>query len=224
MKRIALILTLCAAGLPGWADEARRLITVTGEGQVQMAPDMALISLGVTHQAPEAQVAMAQATEAAAAVLARLKEAGIAPRDVQTSQVNLWPVYSERSSGTPQTDGFRAELTMSVRVRDLSALSGILAAVAQDGANRFSGLQFALSQPQEAEDAARQVAVADALRKARLYAQAAGGSVGQVVSISESGEGNYPQMRMAADQGSGAAIAEGELTISEQVTVVIELR
>lgn len=224
MKRIALIVALCAAGLPGWASEAR-LITVTGQGQVQMAPDMALISLGVTHQAADAQDAMTQAAEAAAAVLARLTQAGIAAKDVQTSQVSLSPVYSSRSSGPQKVEGFRASLSMSVRVRDLSALGGILGAVVQDGANRFSGLQFALAQPQEAEDAARQAAVADALRKAQLYAQAAGGAVGQVVSITENGGGGYPQMRMAAaDSVAGIPIAEGELTISDQITMEIELR
>lgn len=227
MKRIALIVALCVTALPGWAEQTRRLITVTGEGVVRMVPDMALISVGVTHQDAEAGAAMTRTSEATAALLKRLKDSGIESRDMQTSQVSLSPVYANRAAnGEPQIQGYRAGLMMSVRVRDLQALGGILSAVVEDGANRFSGLSFVLSEPQTAEDAARKAAVAEALRKARLLAGAAGASLGDVVSISENGGGGYPEMRMAAasDRMMDVPIAEGELDIRQSVTLVIELR
>lgn len=225
MKQFVLAMVMGLAAVPGWADDARRQITVTGQGAVQMAPDMAVISLGVTHQDKDAARAMARASEGAAAVLKRLEAQGVEGRDMQTSSVNLSPVYSSRSSNVPQVvEGFRAGLMMTVRVRDLDALGGILGAVVQDGANRFSGLHFALSDPQTAEDAARAKAVKDALRKAALYAQAADVELGQVVSINENGGGGYPQMRMAeAARMSDVPIAEGELNISQSVTLVIAL-
>ncbi|MBA86184.1 SIMPL domain-containing protein [Thalassobius sp. S69A] len=225
MKRIALMIALMGAALPAMADEIQRQITVTGEGTVQMAPDMAVISLGVTHQDKDAARAMARASGAAADVLERLSTMGIAARDVQTSSVTLSPIYTRRKDAGPmEIEGFRAGLSMSVRVRDLPKLGAVLGAVVQDGANQFSGLQFALSQPQEAQDAARKDAVADALRKAGLYAQAAGASLGDVLQISENGGYSAPKMRMAADMAESVPIAEGELNISQSVTLVIELK
>ena len=224
MKRIALMIALCGAALPVWAEQARQ-ITVTGQGVVTAAPDMATISLGVTHQDKDVAQAMARASQAAAAMIKRLNDMGVDARDVQTSQVTLSPVYSNRSSESPQVDGFRAGLMMMVRVRDLDQLGTVLGAVVQDGANRFSGLQFGLSAPQQAEDAARIAAVAEALRKAELLAKAAGASLGDVISISEFGGGGAPLMRMAAaDMKAGdVPIAEGELAISQSVNLVIEL-
>lgn len=225
MKRVLLAVMLCGAAVPGWADQMQRLITVTGEGAVQAVPDMAMISVGVSHQDRDAAAAMAQASTAAAEVLNRLTALGVGPADMQTSQVNLSPVYGSRSSGdTVQIDGFRAELTMQVRVRDLPALGRILGAVVQDGANQFSGLQFGLLAPEAAQDAARQAAVAEALRKAQILAQAAGVNLGQVVSISENGGGGgMPMMRMAADSMADVPIAQGELTMRQSVTLVIAL-
>lgn len=224
MKRIALMIALMGAALPAAAAELQRQIIITGEGAVQMAPDMAVISLGVTHQSKDAAQAMSMASEAAAQVLERLSGMGIAARDVQTSSVDLSPVYSRRKDSGPMViEGFRAGLSMSVRVRDLPKLGAVLGAVVQDGANQFSGLHFALSKPQEAEDAARKEAIADALRKATLYAQAAGVSLGDVLQISESGGYHAPKMRMAADMAESVPIAEGELNIGQSVTLVIEL-
>lgn len=226
MKAWVLTMALCSAALPAWAEGVARQITVMGEGIVHTVPDIAVISVGVTQQDKDAATAMARASQAAGAVLAKLRDLGIEPRDLQTSQIDLSPVYTHRQNEEPSIDAYRASLELTVRVRDLPALGGILGAVVQDGANRFSGLHFSVSDRQAAEDAARAAAVADALRKAGLLAQAAGVKLGPVVSIQENGGGGgVPMMRMAADMApSPVPVAEGEVALQQSVTLVIELQ
>jgi uncharacterized protein YggE len=201
-----------------------RQITVTGQGIVHTVPDMATLSLGVEHQHGDAGTAMAQSSAAMAAMLERLAAYGIAARDVQTGQVNLSPVYSHRSNDQPRIEGFRAVQSVTVRVRDLDSLGQVMGAVLQDGANRFSGLRFGVQQPGPLQDQARKAAVAEALRKAALYADAAGVTLGDVQSIAETArQSNPPMMRMAADMAEAVPIAEGELSLTQEVTLVIAL-
>lgn len=224
----AVILSLILP-LPALAEAPVPTLTVTGQGRVATAPDMATISLGVTAQAKAAADAMAQVSSGTADMIAALKGAGIASADLQTSGLNLNPLWKNRSynSGeTPQIDGFVASNTVTVRVRDLAALGGILDRVVGLGANTFSGLRFGLQQPEPAEDDARRAAVADAMRKARLYAEAAGIELGHVLSISESG-GYAPQPLMleaAAMRSMGDVPVEaGEVSVNASVTMVFLL-
>lgn len=201
-----------------------RQITVTGQGTIATVPDMAMITLGVIHQDKDAAQAMQRSSAAVSAVLSQLIAMGVEKRDVQTGQVSLSPIYTHRGNNVPPViEGFRASLSLNVRVRDLDALGSILGAVLADGANQFSGLQFGLETPGPLQDQARQAAVADALRKAQLYADAADVTLGDVLSISENGGREYPQMRMAADMAEAIPIAEGELSVSQSVTLVIGL-
>ncbi len=110
-------------------------------------------------------------------------------------------------------------------MRALEDLGQIMGAVLADGANRFSGLQFGVQTPGPLQDQARQAAVTEALRKARLYADAAGVTLGDVLTISETAARNNPPiMRMAADMAESVPIAEGELSLTQSVTMVIELK
>lgn len=222
---LALVFAAVAVPDGGQASQpSPKQITVTGEGVVHSVPDMAVITLGVIHQHADAAQAMAQSSTAAQAILDRLSGFGIAARDVQTGQVNLSPVYSRQTNGKPVViEGFRAALSLNVRVRDLDDLGEVMGAVLRDGANQFSGLRFGLQTPGPQEDAARKAAVAEALRKAQLYADAAGVSLGDILSISEHSGRTSPQMRMAAEMASAVPIAEGELSVSQSVTLVIEL-
>jgi uncharacterized protein YggE len=100
-----------------------------------------------------------------------------------------------------------------------------MGAVLEDGANRFSGLNFGVQVPGPLQDQARQAAVAEALRKAQLYADAAGVELGEVMSISENtAQYGPPMARMAADMAEAVPIAEGELSLSQSVTLVIALK
>ena len=211
-----------------WAEPVERRITVTGEGRIEAAPDMATITLGVTHEAKEARDAMQATSEAVAKVLERLAAMGIAPRDLQTRQLSLNPLWSDSSvSGRDRRriTGFVASNTVMVRVRDLAALGGVLDAVIEDGANDFNGLRFGLQDSAPLMDEARQRAVADAMDRAKLLAGAAGVTLGPVLSIDEHGGGSVaPMAEMAMRMSAaGAPVAAGELTITANVAMVFAI-
>ncbi len=209
------------------AGATERLITVTGEGQVAAAPDMATVSLGVTSEAKTSAEAMADNAAQMQKMLDSLTAAGIAAEDVQTNGLSLSPRWSQPApnSGEREISGFIARNSVMVRVRELGALGDVLGASVDQGANQLNGLSFGLSDPKEKTDAARRDAVIDARAKAMLYAEAAGVDLGDVVSISE--QGSYaPRPRMmetAAMARDSIPIAEGEVTVSATVTIVYEI-
>lgn len=201
-------------------------ITVTGQAEVSAAPDMAVVTLGVTTEAKTAAQAMALNSRDLDRVFAALKTAGIAARDMQTSGLSLGPRWSRPTEGAArQVVGFAAVNNVTVRVRKLDALGGVLDGLVKAGANTIDGLQFSLSSPGPLQDAARAQAVKDAHRKAALMAEAAGVKLGRVLSISESGSGPrpLPMLRMAAAGASPVPIAGGEVSFSADVTVTYAL-
>ncbi len=223
----AIVIWACLAGT-AWAQEMR-VITVTGEGRIEAVPDMATISLGVTHEAAQADAAMALTSAAVRAVIDRLTGAGIAARDMQTSGLSLQPLWENRVSSSdapPRIAGFVARNGVTVRVRDLTGLGGILDMVVQDGANTFNGLQFGLQAPDPVEAEARAAAVRDAMARAAQLAQAAGVTLGPVQSISQQGQGRGPVMMemSAASRSMGdVPVAPGELSIDAQVSMVFAI-
>ncbi|WP_282059464.1 SIMPL domain-containing protein [Roseobacter litoralis] len=227
MKNLIVALVFVLGTVPAvWAD-ADRVITTMGQGVVEAVPDMATINLGVTNEARLAGDALRLTSDAVAAVLAQLNEAGIAPRDMQTQGVSLQPVWNRRNpeNETPRITGFVARNTLTIRVRDLDTLGGILDRVVQDGANTFNGLQFSIQDPEPAIAAARQDAVKDAIAKAEQLAEAAGVALGPVQSISESGGGGRPVvMEMAsARMASDVPVAAGEVSLTARVSMVFEI-
>lgn len=216
-----------ASDLPGQMQDLRR-ITVTGEGRVSAAPDMATITLGVTHADPEAQIAMAEVSARVAAMLDGLKSAGVAPEDLQTQRLTLGPLWSGRGSSggaDPEITGFSASNMVTARIRDLDALGRILDAVLQDGANGFQGLGFGLQDPAPLLDEARRAAVADAQARAALLAEAAGVTLGPVLRITDSVDAAQPHMRMeaAAMRSAPVPIEAGEVSLSATVTMVFAI-
>lgn len=219
---------ICAlAGGAAWAEDTARRITVSGEGQVEAAPDMATITLGVTNEAREAKAAMEATSDAVARVLERLSSLGIAPRDLQTRELSLSPVWSDRGAAGEERrriTGFVASNTVLVRVRDLTALGGILDAVISDGANDFNGLRFGIQEPDPLMDAARRRAVADAMAQAELLAEAAGVELGPVMSISAHGGGRpAPMAEAMRSSAAGVPVAAGEVTVSANVSMVFAI-
>lgn len=227
MIRTTMILAAALWCLPlvAAAEEIERRLTVTGEGRVEAAPDMATISLGVTAEARTAAEAIRANSAAMQAVFARLQDAGIAERDLQTSNFSVNPRW-ERTTTTnaaPRIAGFVAQNMLTVRVRDLATLGGTLDAVAQDGANAFSGLSFGLQNPEPLQDAARAAAVADARRKATLLAEAAGVTLGPLLMIDEADGGGRPTLMVAEARMAAAdavPVAAGELTMTARVRLV----
>lgn len=228
-KAMAIIGVLATMASPLWADDARQAqLTVTGQGVAEVVPDMARISLGVTQQAATAGDALEAVAQVSSAIFARLEAVGIAPRDMQSTQVNLSPQYdyNRNSDQPPKLVGFNANTMVTVQVRDLSGLGPIMTAVTQDGANQLNGLQFDLQDRGPAEDTARAEAVKDAMARARVLAEAAGLKLGSVLSIHEGGGQisplRYGGMELASAR-SDMPIAAGELEIGTSVTMVFEL-
>ncbi|MBJ3762092.1 SIMPL domain-containing protein [Maribius pontilimi] len=233
-KSAALILTLSLAmGLtPAHAqDEATRaapLLEVTGEGSVSAVPDMATIRLGVVAEAVIAGEAVSAMEGPMTALLGRLQSLGIDPRDIQTSTLRLSPVYADRppeGDGAPRIERYEASSDVSVQVRDLDLLGAILDEAVGAGSNRFDGLSFGLADPTEVRDAALAAAMADALRKAAILADAAGVQLGPLVRVVEQGGSRPPQpMMMETTMDRSAAVAPGEVETDARVMVQFALQ
>ncbi|WP_353472986.1 SIMPL domain-containing protein [Salipiger sp. H15] len=220
----ATCLALVAPAIASAQDAPLPRITVTGEGEVAATPDMATVSLGITAENAEAGAAMDEASRVAEALLARLDELGIAANDRQSSDIWLRPVWSDGSEGAARgITGFEAGNQLSVRVRDLDRLGEVLGAVLDDGANQLSGLTFGLQEPKPVMEEARRDAVADAMDKARVLAEAAGVTLGPVISIAEAGGGFAPAPMMEMARSAKVPVAAGETVVSTQVTMVFEL-
>jgi uncharacterized protein YggE len=222
-----IICTVLAAGLalagPVSAQEVPRQITAMGSSQVDVAPDRATITAGVETQAPTAAEALAANSEAMAAVFGALEAAKVERRDMQTSQLNLAPVYEpfrEGAEAPPKVVAFQASNMVTVVVRDLGSLGGLVDALAGAGANRLYGIAFDVAEPRPSVDAARREAVADARAKAELYAEAAGVALGPVVTIRESVGMGGPEPLRAKAAMEAAPVAEGTVTLTADVEVV----
>jgi uncharacterized protein YggE len=235
----ALLMAAAVAGLFGGAmagaqaqDTAHeRLLTVSGEGTVRAAPDMALITLGVVSEAEAAREALSANSQSMNRILDALKASGMEPRDLQTSGFSVEPIYSQPPADQdasapfePEIVGYRVRNNLTLRIRDLSRVGALLDQVVTLGANSISGPTFTLDDPTPIEDEARRAAIGDALRKSKLYAEAADIVLGPIFRIEE-GYIQPPQplagdmmMRMEAAP-SPVPIEGGELTFQAQVSV-----
>lgn len=234
MRRLAALVPFAlAAGLalPAYAGT----ITIEGRGEVMAAPDMAMITSGVTTQGATAREALDANTAAMAELIAELKAAGIEARDIQTSGFSVNPNYvytDERDANgytlPPKINGYQVANTVNVTVRDLEALGSILDKSVTVGANTVNGVTFAVADPSELYNKARRAAFADAREKAELYAEVAGTDLGELESISETQGFNPPQpypMYARAEMAADAAVPveAGELTFAINVNVQWEL-
>ena len=232
MRRILLVAGLALAlPLAAAAEERRPQMTVQGVGQVSVSPDIATVSVGVVAEARTADAALAANTELMTGVFETLGAAGIEPEDIRTTAISLAPKWHYPGSGEERIQrivGFTANNAVEIRVRDLARLGEVLDSVVRSGANRVNAIRFGLDDPTAAEDEARRAAVADALRKARLYAEAAGVTLGRVMEIAETGmhqPGPRPMFEAAmARDAAPVPVAEGELTVRADVSVLFALK
>ncbi|WP_246662957.1 SIMPL domain-containing protein [Pseudolabrys sp. FHR47] len=227
MSRHALSLMIVACTLatpimPAAARAAERSITVTGEATVSVAPDNANIRLGVTSQGKNAREASETNARQMTNVLAAIKEAGVADRDVQTSRLSLQPQYEQGKAGPARLLGFQVTNQITIRIREIDKFPGILDRAIAAGANEMSGIEFVVSEQSKLLDQARDDAVSDARRKAELYAKAAGVKLGPVTSITEEGS-SPPRPVVQAMRASAVPVAPGEQLLRAAVSVTFEL-
>ena len=207
-------------------------LSVSGEGRVAAAPDMATVSLAVSRETETASEALRATSEAMAEVLAALREAGLEERDVQTTDVSLSPVYERDSSIRPERErptivGYAARNGISVRVRDLDLLGEVLDRTVDLGVNEGGGLVFGNSEVDALQSEARALAVGDAVARAEAMAAAAGVELGRLVSLQEGGGFVPPprpfETRMAAAEAVAVPIAAGESETVARVNAVFEI-
>jgi uncharacterized protein YggE len=223
MKRIAHrgLLALAASVLltaPARAEGLPPAISVTGEATVSVPPDLAEVEAGVTSDAKTAREASETNNATMGKLLLALKAAGIDARDIQTSRLSLQPQNAPNRAGSDAITGYRASNRVTVRLRDVSKVAGTIDMLVGAGANDIGGINFMVSQASKLLDDARTQAVADARRKAEIYAKAAGVTLGAPLVISEEGSpGPMPFRKMMGGMAAATPVAQGEETL--QVTV-----
>lgn len=225
--RLAASIWMFCAGL-AVAQMQEQGIIVTGEGRISAVPDMATITLGVRENADTAKEAMGKVTTSVAGILEKLDALGVVAKDRQTSRFYLNPVYNNYASAdgnSRRVTGYEAGNAVTVTVRDLTRLGDLLDAVIEIGANDFNGLSFGLQDPVPALAQARQLAVTDAVNRAKQLAEAASLSLGTVVRMTENSQGGAPMAMEMASMRSGTAdaIAGGEVDVQAQVTMVFAI-
>ena len=223
--RLSLLAALLTLPLSAQAQSEQKLpsVSVTGEASISKAPDIAILQAGVTSQAKTARDAMSASAKLMTAVLASLKDSGIAENDIQTSRLSLQPIR-EPNKNPANIIAVEASSLLTVRLRDINKSADVLDKMINAGANAVTGISFDVSEPSKLLDQARADAITDARRKAEIYAKAAGVSLGRPLSISE-GHISRPKMQDYAMRAAPAAmpIQAGEEKIGITVQVSYEL-
>lgn len=240
MKRRHLPLLLAAAmAIPQFAiaQESPRSapprIVVVGEGEASIAPDMAILTLAVLREANTAREALDASNASMADVIASMKEAGVEPRDLQTSglQINPRHVYPQNGSGEqPRIAGYQVANTLTVRVRDVEKLGNLIDKAVTLGVNQGGSIVFTNDDPSAARTEARKRAVRDAVERATTLAEAADVKLGTIIEMSEQSmnpppmpyDGRAYRMEVAAD--ASVPVEAGENVYRVQVTVTFELK
>jgi uncharacterized protein len=215
---------------PGAASVASRTITVDGVGVVSGIPDTASLSLGVNVQGPSAADVMQRVNTKAGALIDTLTAAGVAKADIQTGYVSVWPQYRD---GSQDVNGYWASNSVNATIHDVSRAGPVIDAATEavgDGVT-LGGISFSIDDTSDLYGQARQKAVDEAKHRATQLAQAAGTSVGIVLSMNESVQSTpyaaYDRgMATSATTLAGAAptpIEPGSQELQLRVQVVFEL-
>ncbi|WP_026618972.1 uncharacterized protein M728_002162 [Ensifer sp. WSM1721] len=220
-------------GRPEGIRGRQAVIKVSGEGRSTTAPDMAILQLSVVKDAKTAREALDANNKAMEDVLAALKQSGIAERDLQTSGFSIMPQYNypqnnDGGNRPPELVGYQVVNGVSVRVRDLTKLGEVLDKSVTLGVNQGGGIEFTNDKPDAVITEARKAAVADAINKARVLAEAAGVSLGRLIEIAEQPDRPEPipvARSMAKEFAADAvpvATGENAYNVTVNVTFAIE--
>ena len=229
---VALSLMLAATVVPGLvrADDDKdhkRTISLAAAGSIKTAPDKVDISTGVTTRAPTAKEALAKNSAAMGQVIDALNGEGLDSKDIQTTNFSVQPVYEERKEGrSPAIISYQVTNSVRITVHDIGKLGQILDEVVNLGANDVGSIEFGVSEPEALKNEARKRAMSEAIANAKLYAEAVGGTLGKVLTISED-EGaivaryaSPAPMEMAAKT---VPVEAGTTTVEVRVHVTFEL-
>lgn len=232
-RSLLLAATLASSlSMTAFAEEQKltRTISISGHGEVRVVPDTAIVTSGVLTFAATAREAMNANTAAMKTIMTTLATAKIAQRDIQTSNFMVNPRYDYGQGGNqqPKAIGYDVSNNVTIMVRKVEDLGGLLDGLISAGSNQINGVTFQVADPGAAEDKARIAAVNDASRKAKLYADAATISLGSIISLNESQAIQQPTpmfaKNTAAESSSDVPVAQGEQAISVDVNIVWEIK
>lgn len=204
-------------------------LDVSATGEVSRVPDIAIVSAGVVTRSTSASGAIQENAERMERVRAALRRAGLAERDIQTSNISLNPEYRYGENQPPQLVGYTASNQLSVRFRDIRNTGRILDALVAQGANQINGPSLTIDRPEAALDEARTRAVVAGRARAELYARALGMRVVRLLSVSEGGGHSVPPpmpvaMTMDARGAAETKIDPGQQRLQVSVAMSFELR
>ena len=204
-------------------------ITVSGEGKVTGTPDLAVISLGISTIQPTVAAARDQAATTMQALIDSVKANSVAEKDIQTTQLSIYPQYDYSMGGSGKLVGYQITNTVNVKVRDINKTSDVLdAAVAAGGdMTQVQNISFTIDDPTTLKDQAREEAVNDAKARAQRLADTAGVKLGDPISISETSPTPYTyndRAVMAPATGASTPIEAGELDVDLTVQVVFAIQ
>jgi len=199
-------------------------IVVSGTGRVAVEPDVAELRLGVAISRETVAEARSEAAATMSAILAAIREAGVAERDIRTAMLSVQPRYDYRDGQAPALAGYDLSNVVEVTVRELAAVGDVIDGSLRAGATSLDGLAFQVAEPSAPEAAARTAAVADARAKAEVLAAAAGIRIAGVADIVEGGAPpSFPlakaaRMSLAADSGTPVAAGTTDVVVTVTVT------
>ena len=209
------------------------VLTVSAQGESRVAPDEATVRLGVSAQAPTAREAQDQVSRTAGAILEAVRRLGIPADRIQTSELNLGPVYGQgrpdREIQEPQIVGYQASNVISVQVEQLDKVGPVIDAGLGAGANRLEGVIFGLRDDRKARAEALTSAVDAARIKADALARALKVRLVRILEVAEGGIAVTPQPfvrgRMAMETAAMAdtPVSAGQVGVSASVTVRWEI-
>jgi uncharacterized protein len=224
----AAVLFAACAGEPrvtvNTGDGAAGGISVTGVGRVTGTPDTLSITLGVSVRRDTVGVATGDAADLASAIIAALRDNGVAEEDIQTANYSIWPEYDWRGNRQILT-GYRVTNELRVKVRDVDRAGAVIDAATAAGGDDMvvSGLAFSIEDNTDMLAAARAAAWADAEAKATQLAELSGVSLGTAVSITETIAHDVPPVWLGRDAAGEAADTpiepgQADVTVTIQVT------
>jgi uncharacterized protein len=213
------------ASMAADSDKTERTVSVSAIGSVAAEPDIAQISAGVVTEADSAKDAMGRNSVVMAKLIDGLKAAGIQPKDIQTTTLNVEPRYTQPKDGRAATvNGYRVVNQVRLTVRDVKRLGDVLDQAIALGANQINHIAFDIANPEMLKDEARKQAMENARRRGELYAKAAGGQLGPVLRISENMGEPHPMPGGRMAMRASVPIEAGTRSLEVEVHVTYALR
>ena len=224
---LALTAPLAAQPAQDRSEPVVPVLSVQGSGSSRVDPDEATVRLGVLAQAPTARAAMQKVNQAANGILAAVRALGVPEKDIQTSELNLGPVYAQNTAepgGEPRISGYQASNVVSIRLTKMDLVGQVVDVGLSAGANRLDGVAFGLQNDEAARAAALAQAAAAARAKAAALAKALNVRLAEIVEVVEGGVTVFTPMRSARNMAmeamsSDTPVSSGQVGVDASLTL-----